>query len=1137
MVVMESRRVFQAFVATLAIMLVATCMAAAGGEAKLAVCPVSLTNPDGQDLAIEKYELRVALHGPLALTEMELTFRNPVNRQIEGRFMYLLPTGATVSRFAKEVDGKLMEGEVVETQRARQVYREILHSLRDPALLEQDQGNRFSAKVFPIPANGTVRLVLSYSQTLPLKGNERKLTIPLAGMPKIGDFTFNGVVQYFSGESLGEDTAKYLSAQAMDGQVIRLNKHATDFTPDRDIELSFKPAVDAPRLNVLKAGNYEMVAYRDDLPASEEANVKRDWVFYFDTSASGADMEARKLEAATKLFSALKSRGAEKVLANAFDTDVAFLYQSNTLNVVDGATTSNIVDSLRRRHCLGATDLGQALKHIGAAARATKEPARFVLVSDGIATWGKREIAEVVAELGEWPAQHVLHALVLGNKQDEKMLNAITAKTNGRVIELPLNDKMDESVAKTVAELTEPLGHSFEFYDEGAAWIYPKTFRDVRPGSEMIVFCELKEGAKAKPGVTYPKGLGRVDVPLDGTPAETPAFAPLLKREAVGALLNHMEKLEQEEKDAKKVTESKLKRVELSVKNRVLCPPLTSLLVLETENDYARFKIERTSLADVMVVGAAGIELKARKAEDLALRPAPPAPAKPSAKFKGRMEKQADAKEDKALGEETAEAGKNAEQLKKLDDATKAEPLQDMEDKAGKDAQLEQAAPGAAVDQLRADEGGFGSRAGGGRRQQAQQGQGGQDGRPAEHSQAGERAATAAPTAPPAPEARAVADPTNRPDADRERAASTPTAQQNAATEEGRREVANNQTPANNKFQAPAWTSSLSKPADDGEFNVLRSKVEGAPRDRNLRNMYANALAQAQKWDTLQALCFEWMPFDPENPQVYEYLGKSAAGLGDGATALRAVSSIAEIAPHSAELLGRGGWVLLTAKKYEMATALFQEALKQRQDEPNLYRGLALSLWLSGDFKGAAETLEGAREKDFHNRYGDVKRVYSEELGYLYRAWIKSQDGKASTVQAEITERAAKHGIDLKRADALRITLGWETDACDVDLHVVDPNGEECFYSHKNNVSCLELYSDQTQGLGPEVIRCEKAIPGTYHIGVNYFSAGPMGVSRGVIVVFQPKDGVVEAPVIVPFCLIPDTGAGKDMRHLATAQF
>ena len=332
----------------------------------------------------------------------------------------------------------------------------------------------------------------------------------------------------------------------------------------------------------------------------------------------------------------------------------------------------------------------------------------------------------------------------------------------------------------------------------------------------------------------------------------------------------------------------------------------------------------------------------------------------------------------------------------------------------------------------------------------------------------------------------------------------------------------------------PDWTRLSAKVLSDAEFSALRAKVQAEPRDRAKRNAYAEALAQALAWDALQAQCFEWLPFDPENPQIYEYLGKSAAGLKDEKTALRALSSIAEIAPRNAALLGRAGWVLLSVKQHVLAEMLFREALLQRQDDPNLHRGLALAAWLQpGGYAKAVAIYEAALKIDFNARYGDVKRVLREEAAYVVRSapW---KEGLVPDFREEWTRRL---GLDLKRTDALRVTLGWETDANDVDLHVVDPNNEECFYSHKQNASGLKLYSDQTQGLGPEVIRCAKALPGTYHMGVKYFSAGPMGVSRGVIVVFQSKDGVVNEPLILPFCLLPESGAGKEMRHLAVVKF
>ncbi|HYW10608.1 MAG TPA: VIT domain-containing protein, partial [Longimicrobium sp.] len=148
--------------------------------------PIALSDPDGQELVIEELSIRAAVQGVFSLTEMEIVFRNPHGRRMEGRFSAVLPEGATVSRFAKEVNGRLMEGEVVERLRANRVYAEILHQMRDPALLEQDQGNRFSARIFPIEANARVRVVLGYTRLLRMESGVRTFRLPLRGLPRVG---------------------------------------------------------------------------------------------------------------------------------------------------------------------------------------------------------------------------------------------------------------------------------------------------------------------------------------------------------------------------------------------------------------------------------------------------------------------------------------------------------------------------------------------------------------------------------------------------------------------------------------------------------------------------------------------------------------------------------------------------------------------------------------------------------------------------------------------------------------------------------------------------------------------------------------------------------------------------------------
>jgi tetratricopeptide (TPR) repeat protein len=293
------------------------------------------------------------------------------------------------------------------------------------------------------------------------------------------------------------------------------------------------------------------------------------------------------------------------------------------------------------------------------------------------------------------------------------------------------------------------------------------------------------------------------------------------------------------------------------------------------------------------------------------------------------------------------------------------------------------------------------------------------------------------------------------------------------------------------------------------------------PRDRELYNQLSEALAAREEWSELRALALRWQPYDPENPQVYEVLGTAGTELGRVSEASRAFASLIEIAPAKPELLQRAGLLLLRTRRASLAEAPLRRALELRPDRANAYRHLALLLWRDGRIEEAARVLESATHHDFPDWYGNVHRVIREELGYVYRAWLR----KDPSSRREIERRAREYGVELDRRDALRITLAWETDANDVDVHVVDPAGEEVYYSHKNSRSGLELYEDITQGLGPEVVRTSEAERGTYHVGVRYFAAGPMGISRGVVIVM--KDDDVE---IHPFRLAK---GGGDIRYVA----
>lgn len=307
----------------------------------------------------------------------------------------------------------------------------------------------------------------------------------------------------------------------------------------------------------------------------------------------------------------------------------------------------------------------------------------------------------------------------------------------------------------------------------------------------------------------------------------------------------------------------------------------------------------------------------------------------------------------------------------------------------------------------------------------------------------------------------------------------------------------------------------------------LQAAIKRDPTDRELYNQLSEALAARNEWRELRAVALQWQEYDPENPQVYEVLAAADEHLGDAAEAARADASLIEVAPAKPELLQRAGLLLLRARRASLAEAPLRRALELRPDRVNSYRHLALMLWLDGRVEEAARVLESGTRQNFPQWYGNAQRVIREELAYVYRDWM----ARAPAQRGAIAERAREYNVDIDRRDTLRVTLAWETDANDVDLHVIDPEGDECYYGHKSNRSGIELYEDITQGLGPEVIRGEGVKRGKYDIGVRYFAAGPMGVSRGIVVVMR-DDGQRQPNVeIHPFRLV---AGGGDIRYVAS---
>jgi len=144
----------------------------------------------GNGISIEKVDATVLFSGNIAETTLDLTIKNSTSRVLEASLDLPLPEGASISRYALEVEGTIREGVVVDKEQGRVAFDNTIRGLIDPGLLEKTSGNNFRTRIYPVPAKGTKRLILSYTEPMVSKQSSYyHYKLPLAIKKPVSQFT------------------------------------------------------------------------------------------------------------------------------------------------------------------------------------------------------------------------------------------------------------------------------------------------------------------------------------------------------------------------------------------------------------------------------------------------------------------------------------------------------------------------------------------------------------------------------------------------------------------------------------------------------------------------------------------------------------------------------------------------------------------------------------------------------------------------------------------------------------------------------------------------------------------------------------------------------------------------------------
>lgn len=158
--------------------------------------------------------------------------------------------------------------------------------------------------------------------------------------------------------------------------------------------------------------------------------------------------------------------------------------------------------------------------------------------------------------------------------------------------------------------------------------------------------------------------------------------------------------------------------------------------------------------------------------------------------------------------------------------------------------------------------------------------------------------------------------------------------------------------------------------------------------------------------------------------------------------------------------------------------------------------------------------------------YGSLKEISALFASSFLEKW---KNNKAS-VKEKMFIKQLKEQVDEDYSSYYKtnfnpdlvVLVYWNIDSTDLDLHIIEPSKEECYYGNKDTKLGGMLSTDVTDGFGPEMYVLPTAKAGSYEIALNYFAESDLrtkSAAKAYVEVYKyfgtPKQEVSRKTVVL----------------------
>ena len=551
---------------------------------------------DGRNvpLSVGYHKVTVDIRDQIARTTIEQSFVNSTKATLEGVFYFPLPADASISSFGMWIGGELVEADIVEKQRARAIYEDILRKRKDPGLLEWSGGNLFKARVFPIFPHSEKRIRIQYTQVLPLEGSTVRyryaLRSELLRKRPLRELSLKVRVSSSMPITSCESPSHEMRIRTT-GNAASAEFDAEEFSPESDFEL---------RIGLDRSRALSVVPHRRDedgyfmvllSPPTEAASGWQrelmpetdplDLIVVADTSAS-MDVAARAAQAdfIQALLALLGTKDRFRLMA--CDVKTHWL-DPNALPITEENATAAL-DWLEGRASLGWTDLDLALADVR---KVATDKSVVVYVGDGIGTTGDADPVALAARIRA-AGKGVGHAIYTSSTYEKGVLEAI-ASIGGGSMRNGADDPVGAAYA-LLAESAQPAVKNLQVKFEGlrTARVYPERLPNLAAGTQQIVLGRFLPSGGDQTGKVTVTGT------LEGKPVSYSANLTIKGGEAGNSFLprlwarRHLDALL-----AQGRSPAIQKEIVAFSEEYGIMTPYTSFLVLESDQQREEYGVTR----------------------------------------------------------------------------------------------------------------------------------------------------------------------------------------------------------------------------------------------------------------------------------------------------------------------------------------------------------------------------------------------------------------------------------------------------------------------------------------------------------------------------------------------------------------